>query len=430
MTMKTMLLSAAAGFMTVASAQAADVPMDKAEAVEYVKVCTEFGAGFFYIPGSDTCLKISGEVRADYKFADDNGDRATDVTGFAHRGQINFDARSATELGMLRSFIELNATNSGASVGKAYIQLGGLTAGYAASAYNFYDTNYGNTIFASYYASGVTTNLLSYTATFGGGFYATLSVEDGKIRRSSLASGPVYTGTGPAGTGGTGGNAYAGQQIPDIVAAIGVSQPWGKAQIMAAAHQIRYTDFSGDFNGSLTVTTPPSHAGDDYGFAVGAGVGIELPIAAGGHFAIEASYADGAMSYLGVSKLDAYQGVNSAGVISSDSSKGYAIAGEFGVGFSPSLTGNLFGSYANVDLGNGGVLDQPDGYVGYVLGANLTYTVVKGLTVGAEVSYKSETTSYYYAKAQDPSTTATLRGAKKDDETDGFSGGFRVKRKF
>ena len=68
MTMKTLLLGAAAGLVTVGAAQAADLPMTKAEAVEYVKVCTEFGEGFFYIPGTDTCLKIGGEVRADYRF--------------------------------------------------------------------------------------------------------------------------------------------------------------------------------------------------------------------------------------------------------------------------------------------------------------------------------------------------------------------------
>ena len=59
MMMKTLLLGAAAGLVTVGAAQAADLPMTKAEAVEYVKVCTEFGEGFFYIPGTDTCLKIS-----------------------------------------------------------------------------------------------------------------------------------------------------------------------------------------------------------------------------------------------------------------------------------------------------------------------------------------------------------------------------------
>jgi hypothetical protein len=416
MTMRTLLLGAAAGLVSVAGAQAADVPMDKAEAVEYVKVCTEFGAGFFYIPGTDTCLKLSGRVDAYYQFADDLGKRTNDVTSFGHLGRINFDARSATDLGTLRSFIELNATSSGAKVGKAFIQLGGLTAGFAASAYNFYDTNYGNTIFSGYYAPSVTTNLLSYTATFGGGFYATLSIEDNKVRRGTINAGNQVVSAAPNlyASGGTG---YAGQQIPDIVAAIGASQSWGNAQIMAAAHQIRYTDMVVDTNGTVAGGTASGHAGDDYGFAVGAGVGIDLPFAAGGRFAIEANYADGALSYLGATALgpDSYQGVNTSGVISSDNSKGYAIASEFQVGFSPSLTGTLFGSYANVDIGNGGFSNQVDNVESYILGANLVYTVVKGLTVGAEVSYSNTDTAYV-------SSTGS--------SVDAFAGGIRIQRDF
>ena len=51
--MKGLLLGAAAGLASVASAQAADLPV-KAAPVEYVKVCSLYGAGFFYIPGTDT----------------------------------------------------------------------------------------------------------------------------------------------------------------------------------------------------------------------------------------------------------------------------------------------------------------------------------------------------------------------------------------
>src|SRR6478609_9994738 len=107
MTMRTLLLGAAAGLVTVGAAQAADLPMTKAEAVEYVKVCTEFGEGFFYIPGTDTCLKIGGEVRANYNF-NDRTTRATDAVAFSSEGRLKFDARTATEYGTLRSYIQLN----------------------------------------------------------------------------------------------------------------------------------------------------------------------------------------------------------------------------------------------------------------------------------------------------------------------------------
>jgi len=62
---KSLLLGSAAGFAVVAGAQAADLPAKKAAMVEYVKVCSTYGAGFFTIPGTDTCLRVSGRVRAD-----------------------------------------------------------------------------------------------------------------------------------------------------------------------------------------------------------------------------------------------------------------------------------------------------------------------------------------------------------------------------
>ncbi|MCK1380988.1 porin, partial [Bradyrhizobium sp. 24] len=61
---KSLLLGTAAGLIAVGGAQAADLPV-KAKAVEYVKVCSLYGAGFYYIPGSDTCIKLGGYLRAE-----------------------------------------------------------------------------------------------------------------------------------------------------------------------------------------------------------------------------------------------------------------------------------------------------------------------------------------------------------------------------
>lgn len=61
---KSLLLGTAAGLIAVGGAQAADLPV-KAKAVEYVKICTLYGAGFYYIPGTDTCIKLGGYLRAE-----------------------------------------------------------------------------------------------------------------------------------------------------------------------------------------------------------------------------------------------------------------------------------------------------------------------------------------------------------------------------
>src|ERR1700704_1028652 len=58
---RSLLLGSVAGMFAIAGAQAADSP---AKAFEYVKVCSLYGAGFWYVPGTDTCLKVGGFVRA------------------------------------------------------------------------------------------------------------------------------------------------------------------------------------------------------------------------------------------------------------------------------------------------------------------------------------------------------------------------------
>src|ERR1035437_25198 len=97
----TAVLTVVAG---VAGAQAADLPSRKAAPVEYVKICDAYGAGFFYIPGTDTCLKVGGYVRAEYQFTPGksiisvaNGavtqiGSAQDQTGMEMRGRIDIDA--------------------------------------------------------------------------------------------------------------------------------------------------------------------------------------------------------------------------------------------------------------------------------------------------------------------------------------------------
>src|SRR5438552_2734869 len=64
---KSLLLGSAAGLAAVTGAQAADMPV-KARPVEYVKVCSLYGEAFFYIPGTDTCLKLGGYLRVQAEY--------------------------------------------------------------------------------------------------------------------------------------------------------------------------------------------------------------------------------------------------------------------------------------------------------------------------------------------------------------------------
>src|SRR6187431_47999 len=64
---KSLVLGSAAGLMAASGAFAADLPV-KAKAVEYVKICSLYGAGFYYIPGTDTCIKLGSYLRAEVAF--------------------------------------------------------------------------------------------------------------------------------------------------------------------------------------------------------------------------------------------------------------------------------------------------------------------------------------------------------------------------
>ena len=60
---KALLLGCSALMIPIGGAYAADLPTFKAAPVEFVRVCNAYGAGFFYIPGTDTCIRLSGRAR-------------------------------------------------------------------------------------------------------------------------------------------------------------------------------------------------------------------------------------------------------------------------------------------------------------------------------------------------------------------------------
>ena len=82
---KSLFLGSAAGLVAMGGAQAADLPV-KAKAVEYVRVCSLYGAGFCYIPGTDTCIKLGGYLRVETAF---NGARSTTVRTSSVNGAQN-----------------------------------------------------------------------------------------------------------------------------------------------------------------------------------------------------------------------------------------------------------------------------------------------------------------------------------------------------
>jgi Porin subfamily len=320
--MKSILLGSAAGIVAVAAAQAADLPTRKAAPAEYVKICNVGGMAGFVLPGSDTCFKISGYITGQLEAGNLNrgfswafapgaatvtaarstnngpaggGDGSTrfgNSFGWTTRANIDFDARQDTAYGVLRGYAELqfengngfDNTGTGAYINRAYVQWAGITAGKANSFFSFFGGGEGwANIFSPDQQGFNQPDLLAYTATFGGGFSATISAQS-----------PGTNGFSGSGTdlNIAGNNTYLGQQWPDFVGALRVDQGWGAAQVSGVVHHVHVTDGvlgSGGYNLDKT------------GWGVLGGVKFNLPtFGPGDNFQVDGVYTENAVWYSGI----------------------------------------------------------------------------------------------------------------------------------
>jgi len=323
-TVKSLLLGSAAGLIAVSAGQAADLPV-KAKPVQYVKVCSLYGAGFYYMPGTDICLKIGGYARAETTYhsngnfsggptAGDVNNRTTNEFVMRARAYITADAREQTAWGTARAYVAVGVatTDVGNSLtpsilgfNRAFIQWAGITAGISQSFYDFFE---GFAVgYRAYLAGGGGTGdtgwwVWAYTAQLGNGLSASISAEQ---RRTSQILGFV----GPAGTVATLGNGslvvgtltggtlggYGGLQSPDIVGNVRLDRTWGSAQVMGAAHEVNPLYYGTASNG----ISETGHPSDKWGWVVGGGLRLNFPmIAQGDYFQTQVNYTQGAMRYM------------------------------------------------------------------------------------------------------------------------------------
>ncbi|WP_416408459.1 porin [Agrobacterium rosae] len=206
MNIKSLLIGSAAALAAVSGAQAADaIVAAEPEPLEYVRVCDAFGTGFFYIPGTETCLKFNGYVRFQTDFnrgtgfgVNSNG-RTSDWNSFT-RAQFEVDTKTDTELGALRGFIGFRGNAEGGSaasssvfVDQAFIELGGLKVG---KFYSWWDDDLsGETDVLS---SNTLFNSIRYTYDTGS-FWAGLSVDElqGTDSQFATITGPAVAGVFP-----------------------------------------------------------------------------------------------------------------------------------------------------------------------------------------------------------------------------------------
>ena len=137
MNIRMMLLGSAAALIAAPAFAADAIVAAEPEPVEYVRVCDAYGTGYFYIPGTETCLKIEGYIRFQVNVGPNaGGTPATNDSSWdaVTRGQVQFTAKSDTEYGPLTGVIVFqanadNASNQETKLDSAYLDIAGFRAG-------------------------------------------------------------------------------------------------------------------------------------------------------------------------------------------------------------------------------------------------------------------------------------------------------------
>ncbi|MBZ9905402.1 porin [Mesorhizobium sp. BR115XR7A] len=263
MNIKSLLLGSAAALLAVSGARAADaVVVAEPEPAEYVKICDVYGAGYFYIPGTETCLRIGGYIRYDIGVGDvgsfdgatsaDHEDGGSNDTFYKHaRFALKTWTGQETELGTLKTYTEtrfnfqnnnrdagalvdpdgtgplpavnaLNPADNGTvSLNFAWIQLGGLRVGKDESAFDTFIGYAGNVIQDTLIPyGGFDTNVVQYYFDAGNGFSAVVSLEEGS------------------------GSDTIDSYVPHVVGGVKWTQGWG-AVTGVIAYDSNYEEVSG-----------------------------------------------------------------------------------------------------------------------------------------------------------------------------------------
>ena len=496
-------------------AQAADLPTRKAAPVQYVRICDAYGAGFFYIPGTDTCLRVGGLVMADWQVSNPpdrvnlpNGvpvliggagivpagafipGKSRDATSSLALGRIELDARTQSPWGTVRTFMRVDSyfgsgavSNTGGMPGvaaatlgtlparettmlnKAFIQFAGITMGRIQSMFDFYADAVGYT---AHVGSNQTVNAIAYTATFGGGFSATLSIEDEVSHRgpsfSTITAFPVL---------GAPAVQFNGTRMPDVVANLRLDQPWGSAQLSGAIHNNNRSLWSGQLLvGGVPVTQPTwaPFTTSKLGFAIQGGLKFNLDaLAPGDVLWLQATYAKGAIGYVNGSNMVMVNGVDTStnygvglarissgngwgGTVDFDcvwtysgaceQSSAFAVTAALRHYWTPTVSSTLSGSYYAVNYSANALNPVPgaiavgagtfgQGVTNYrqtILATGIEWNPIKNFGIGAEVQWTHGNTSRPVGLAND--LALAVNGTPFKAQNDLIRGRVRMYRAF
>jgi hypothetical protein len=273
MKLKTLFLGSAAVLAVSGVAQAAD--FKKAEPIAYVKICDAFGTGYWYIPGTDTCIRIQGHVLVDVNIhgveqvdtATSNGHSAAwDITS---EGQLAFTIKTMTEHGDLTGYVRVTGVSDNsddaslnAEVDRMWFQLGKFKAGYDNSIYNTKSLFTGTS-----YNANDTVDEFSLNWTMGGyGF--SVAVGDPRDRWGSKLP-TTYS-------------------VPEITAAMTARGSWGDLKVAAGVIQSKVGWVWG-VQGGVTLKADAISKGDQFVINGGIGTGSCFVYDGGSCYAVDGS---------------------------------------------------------------------------------------------------------------------------------------------
>jgi hypothetical protein len=194
MHIKSLLIGSAAALAVVSGAQAADaVVAAEPEPMEYVRICDAYGTGYFYIPGTETCLKIGGVLRAEKYLEDAKGSK--EYHEWHTRARIDLTAKNDSEWGTVHSWIRLqgdsynNTTSDDVGGGNQtrwwyYFGIGGLEFGRFDAPGTRFQGYGGRTDWGGYYGNDHDRQYVSYTADYGN-FSAFVALENDLVNGSN-----------------------------------------------------------------------------------------------------------------------------------------------------------------------------------------------------------------------------------------------------
>jgi hypothetical protein len=340
------------------------------EPVEYVRICDAFGTGgFFYIPGTDTCLKLGGYVRAESHWVDGDPALGAEFDNWTTRvrGNMDLDARTETGIGLVRSYISLqmtvgptfgddedsstdpNYSGTEPELAEAYVQITNdwatFTAGHLASFFDFFGSHgYGTRVIIDDNTGEQTLFAWTFAPASVSGLSFTLAAEDPASGGRRLNDG----------------DDYEGQEFPDGIANLRLEQSWGTVQVMGALRHIN------DVNG------------DGLGFAAGAGLSVKLP----GEWVFDAQggYSEGALAYI---TYDPGGIGDFTGPTGDDTNSAWMLRGGLTGPVASNISIWLDGSYTHAEQQTAGILEY-DFWAAQIGGA---WEPATGLTMGPEFAY-------------------------------------------